>query len=74
MAYSSTAKSLNGCGIRYDPYYSTFIGIRNKVDGTMKLVEIEQMTVGANVKPPGKYKYTRNMFLNPTPVSCFLIS
>ena len=38
---------------RYDPYHSTYIGIRNKEDGTMKLYEIEQMTVGAKVKPPG---------------------
>ena len=27
MTYSSTAKSLNGYGIRHDPYYSTYIGM-----------------------------------------------
>jgi len=52
MTYSSTAKSLNGYGIRHDPYYSTYIGIRNKEDNTMKLYEIEQMTVAAKVNPP----------------------
>ena len=41
MKYSSTAKSLNGNGVRYDPYYSTYIGIRNKEDGPLKLFEIE---------------------------------
>ena len=28
MTYSSTAKSLNGYGIRHDPYYSTYIGMK----------------------------------------------
>ena len=30
MTYSSTAKSLNGYGIRHDPYYSTYIGMINR--------------------------------------------
>lgn len=52
LTYSSTVKSLNGNGVRYDPYFSTYIGIRNKEDGTMKLYEIEQATVGAKFKAP----------------------
>ena len=51
MTYHSTAKSLTrGSGARYDPYYSTYIGVRDKTDGSLKLYEIETMNVGAKVK------------------------
>ena len=40
MTYTSTSKTLRGSGFRYDPYYATYIGIRNKEDGTMKLVRL----------------------------------
>ncbi len=57
LTYTSTVPSLRGQ--RYDPYYSTYIGLRNKEDGTIKLIEVEEMTLGAKVKPP----QTRNTVL-----------
>ena len=52
LTYSSCAKTLKGSGFRYDPYYATYIGIRDKTDGTMKLYEVDQVTVAANVEAP----------------------
>lgn len=52
LSYTSTVQSLSGNGIRYDPYYSTYIAIRNKEDNTLKLFEVEQITVGAKIKAP----------------------
>ena len=52
LTYSSSSKTLKGSGFRYDPYYATYIGVRNKADGTMKLYEVDQVTVAANVPAP----------------------
>ena len=36
-----------GIGVRQDPYYSYYIGLRNKKEESMKVYEIEQVTVAA---------------------------
>ena len=38
---------LLGIGVRQDPYYSYYIGLRNKKEESMKVYEIEQVTVAA---------------------------
>ena len=51
LTYTSSAKSLKGSGFRHNPY-RTYVGLRNKETGTMKLYEVNEVTVGANVQAP----------------------
>ena len=48
----NTIFKISGHGLREDPYFSYYIGIRNKEKNTMKMYEFEQITVGAKVEPP----------------------
>ncbi|TRY79681.1 hypothetical protein TCAL_11915 [Tigriopus californicus] len=59
IKYSNKAPSVQG--IRPSPYLSTYLAIKNKITGQIRLVETNSVTVGALVKTP---KTTNLQLLN----------
>jgi hypothetical protein len=50
LNYSNKVKSVQGCAA--SEYITTYIGIRDKKSNTMRLVEANVVTIGAEVTPP----------------------